>query len=60
MRRLWLTVYISVVAIVGLGYIHPFGDPRAEPAKGLSTLLQGSNMPANARQVLNKLGVVCF
>jgi cytochrome c len=50
--RLWLTAAVSVIAIVGLGYIHPFGDPRAEPAKGLSTLLQGSSMPANARQVL--------
>jgi cytochrome c len=50
--RLWLIAAVSVVAIVGLGYIHPFGDPRAEPPKGRSTLLQGSSLPANARQVL--------
>src|ERR1700723_2338165 len=50
--RLWLIAAVSVVAVVGLGYAHPFGDPRAEPAKGLSTLLQNSSMPLNARQVL--------
>jgi cytochrome c len=41
-----------VAAIVGLGYIHPFGNPRVELAKGLDTLLLGANMPANARAVL--------
>jgi len=32
--------------------VHPFGDPRAESAKGLGTLLQGAKMPADARAVL--------
>jgi cytochrome c len=32
--------------------VHPFGDPRAEPAKGPGTLLQGANMPAEAKAVL--------
>ncbi len=50
--RLWLIAAVSLVAVVGLGYVHPFGDPRAEHPKGLSTLLQGSSIPANARQVL--------
>jgi cytochrome c len=35
-----------------LGYAHPFGDPRAEPAEGLGTLLQGANMPSDAKAVL--------
>jgi cytochrome c len=37
---------------VGLGFVHPFGNPRAEPAKGLGTLLQGAKMPAEAKAVL--------
>jgi cytochrome c len=50
--RPWAIAALSVAAIVGLGYIHPFGNPRVEHAKGLGTLLLGSNMPANARAVL--------
>ena len=37
---------------VGLGAVHPFGNPRVEPARGLGTLLQGANMPAQAKAVL--------
>jgi cytochrome c len=37
---------------VGLGYVHPFGNPRVEPAEGLGTLLQGAKMPADAKAVL--------
>jgi cytochrome c len=50
--RPWTIAALTVAAIVGLGYVHPFGDPRVEPAKGLDTLLLGANMPANARAVL--------
>lgn len=32
--------------------MHPFGHPRVEPAKGLDTLLQSANMPADAKKVL--------
>jgi cytochrome c len=34
--RSWTAAALTVAAVVGLGYVHPFGDPRAEPAKGLS------------------------
>jgi cytochrome c len=50
--RPWTTAALALAAIVGLGYIHPFGNPRVEPATGLDTLLRGANMPANARDVL--------
>jgi cytochrome c len=50
--RPWIIAALAVAAIVGLGYVHPFGNPRVEPAKGLDTLLRGTNMPANARAVL--------
>jgi len=50
--RPWTIAALAVAAIVGLGYIHPSGNPRVEPAKGLDTLLLGANMPANARAVL--------
>ena len=50
--RPWTIAAMTVAAIVGLGYVHPFGNPRVEPAKGLDTLLPGVNMPANAKAVL--------
>ena len=37
--RLW-TAALTVAAVVGLGFVHPFGNPRVEPAEGLGTLLQ--------------------
>ena len=42
--RPWIAAAITVAAVVSLGYVHPFGNPRAEPAEGLGTLLQGANM----------------
>ena len=55
MKRPWpaavLTV-LTVASVTGLGYVHPFGNPRVEPAKGLGTLLQGANLPADAKAVL--------
>jgi cytochrome c len=50
--RTWTVAALALAAIVGIECIHPFGNPRVEPAKGLDTLLQGANMPANARAVL--------
>ncbi len=50
--RPWIAAAITVAAVVSLGYVHPFGNPRVEPAEGLGTLLQGANMPANAKAVL--------
>jgi cytochrome c len=52
MRRPWVMTMLIVAAVTGLGFAHPFGDPRAEPAKGLGTLLQGSEMPGDAKAVL--------
>jgi cytochrome c len=37
---------------VGLAFVHPFGNPRVEPEKGLDTLLERANMPADAKKVL--------
>ena len=49
----WLTVTaLTAAACVGLGFLHPFGHPRVEPAKGLDTLLRGATMPAEAKAVL--------
>jgi len=54
--RVWVLAFVTVVAVMGVGYglgnLHPFGDPRAEPAEGLGTLLRGANMPADAKAVL--------
>jgi cytochrome c len=43
---------LTAAGLVLLGYVHPFGNPRVEPPKGLGTLLQGANMPSGARAVL--------
>jgi cytochrome c len=50
--RPWTVAALTIAAIVGLGYVHPFGNPRVEPQKGLDTLLQGANMPTDAKAVL--------
>jgi cytochrome c len=50
--RVWTAAALTVAAVVGLGFVHPFGNPRVEPAEGLGTLLRGAKMPANAKAVL--------
>jgi cytochrome c len=54
--RAWLVAFVTVVVVMGVGYglgnLHPFGDPRVEPAEGLGTLLQGAKMPPEAKAVL--------
>ena len=50
--RPWTAAVLTIAAVTGLGFVHPFGDPRAEPAKGPGTLLQGATMPADAKTVL--------
>jgi cytochrome c len=49
---IWVVAFLTVGSVIGLGCLHPFGDPRVEPAKGLGTLLQGAKMPADAKAVL--------
>ena len=49
---IWVVAFLTVVSVIGLGCLHPFGDPRVEPAKGLGTLLQGAKMPADAKAIL--------
>jgi cytochrome c len=50
--RPWVVAVVTVATVAGLGHVHPFGNPRVEPAKGLGTLLQGANMPVDAKAVL--------
>jgi cytochrome c len=50
--RVWIAAVVVVTSVAGLGFVHPFGDPRVEPAKGLGTLLQGAKMPTEAKAVL--------
>jgi cytochrome c len=45
-------IVFSAAAVVGLAFVHPFGNPRVEPAKGLDTLLQSANMAVDAKKVL--------
>jgi cytochrome c len=54
--RVWVMAVVTVIAMMGAGFglgnVHPFGDPRVEPAEGLGTLLEGAKMPAEAKAVL--------
>jgi len=50
--RVWVVAVLLVGSAAWLGLVHPFGDPRVEPAKGLGTVLQGAKMPAEAKAVL--------
>jgi cytochrome c len=43
---------LTAAGLVGLSYLHPFGNPRVEPPQGLGTLLRDANMPAGAKAVL--------
>lgn len=52
MKNAGVVLVLSVVSSIGLSFVHPFGNPRVEPARGLDTLLQGAPMPADARKVL--------
>jgi cytochrome c len=51
-KHVGAVILLSAITSVGLGFTHPFGNPRVEPAKGLDTLLQGSTVPAEAKKVL--------
>jgi cytochrome c len=54
--RAWVVAVMTVIAVMGAGFglgnLHPFGDPRVEPAEGLGTLLHGAKMPVDAKAVL--------
>jgi len=47
-----LMIVLAVVIVVGLGFLHPFGNPRVEPRKGIDTLLAHANMPVEAKRIL--------
>jgi cytochrome c len=50
--RPWIIAFVVVGIVMCLGFVHPFGDPRVEPAKGHGTLLKGAKIPADAKAVL--------
>lgn len=52
MKRAAIMLGSVVVALVGLGFVHPFGNPRTAHASGIDTLLVHASMPANAKAVL--------
>jgi len=52
LKHVGAVIALFAVSITGLAFVHPFGNPRVEPAKGLDTLLQGANMPADTKRLL--------
>jgi cytochrome c len=56
-KRIWILGVLIAISVTGLGYVHPFGNPRVETPKGAGTLLKGANLPPDAKAVLvNKCG----
>jgi cytochrome c len=51
-KRVWILAVLTAASVTGLGYVHPFGNPRVEPARGAGTLLKGANLPPDAKAVL--------
>jgi cytochrome c len=51
-KRAWIVAVLAAASVTGLGYVHPFGNPRVEGARGLGTLLQGANLSPDAKAVL--------
>jgi len=51
-KHLRAGIALFVVSLTALSFVHPFGNPRVEPAKGLDTLLQGAKMSSNTKRVL--------
>jgi cytochrome c len=51
-KRAWILAFLTVASVTGLGYVHPFGNPRIEPTSGRGALLQGASVPPDARAVL--------
>lgn len=54
MKHLVAIIALSAVLSVGLGFVHPFGNPRVEPSKGLNTLPVHATIPAQAKATLIK------
>jgi cytochrome c len=52
LKHLGAVIVLSAVSLTGLAFVHPFGNPRVESAKGLDTLLRNANLPADAKSVL--------
>lgn len=52
MNRSVVCLALSAALSFGLGLLHPFGNPRVEPATGFDTLLVHASIPAKAKQVL--------
>jgi cytochrome c2 len=50
---------LSIMAVVGLLLVHPFGNPRVESARRLDTLPQGTGDPARGKIVFQKRCTGC-
>ena len=50
--KLAILILMCAVALTGMALVHPFGNPRVEPARGLDTLLRDANLSTDAKKVL--------
>ena len=51
-RFVLITPLAAIAAMIGLGFVHPFGNPRTETGNRPGTHLVAANMPASARDML--------
>ncbi len=52
MKHVRAMIGLFAVSLTGLAFVHPFGNPRVEPAKGLDTLLQGAKLSPDTKRIL--------
>ena len=57
MKRMWMIAALASAAF-GLGFVHPFGDPRSEARKG--SLLEGAKIPAETAATARMKRTICM
>jgi cytochrome c len=58
-RKAWTAAAAAGAVLFGLGFVHPFGDPRAETPRGNGALLEAAKMPAETKSVLREKCADC-
>jgi cytochrome c len=52
LKHLGAVIALSAIVLTGLAFVHPFGNPHIESAKGLDTLLRGAQISDGAKRIL--------
>lgn len=52
MKNLQAVIILSTLALVSAAFVQPFGNPRVAAIRGRDSLLQGAQLPVDAKKVL--------